>query len=352
MRAGVAVSIVLGLCCLADSGSVSAAAWHAAIDQSVVFPRAHWKTRTASALNLDDSKLDAFVARVGGSGVIVRNGYIVRSWGSVDERLDWASALKSLLATMLFFAVDEGKLSGVHQPIAAAWPQLTATDRSITFHHLANNISGYAMPDRPGAAWSYNDNGMRLLCESLRKVFGDRTVAQAIRKRLRKLKLEDGLSGARERCGVLISVRDLARVGWLWLNRGRWLGRQVLAEEHFTDSVRVQVPGSMAPATSTTCNDYLGVGTFGGECNQTPFGPGIFGYTWWFNGIVGGTPRRAWPAMPVDTYVADGDWDARIVVVIPSLNMVVVTQQQHDNMAPDLARMNDKLKLIADAVLD
>ena len=40
------------------------------------------------------------------------------------------------------------------------------------------------------------------------------------------------------------------------------------------------------------------------------------------------------------------------MVMIPSLNMVVVTQQEHDNAAPDLARMNGKLKLLADAVLD
>ena len=352
MRSGLVVSMTLGLCCVLASADVSVGASRGSFDRATVFPRAHWKTRTASALELDGRTLDAFVAKVGGNGVIVRDGYIVRSWGVVSERLDWASALKSLLGTLLFLALDEGKLSGVHQSIAPDWPQLKTVDRRITFHHLANNISGYAMPDRPGAAWSYNDNGIRLLCESLRKVFGGRTVAQAIRKRFRRLKLEDGLSGARARCGVLISVRDFARVGWLWLNRGRWRTHQVIAESHFSDSVRVQVPGSMAVAPVTACNDYLGVGTFGGECSQTEFGPGIFGYTWWFNGIVGGTPRRAWPGAPADTYVADGDWDVRIVVMIPSLNMVMVTQQEHDNAAPDLARMNGKLKLLADAVLD
>ncbi|HJO03056.1 MAG TPA: serine hydrolase [Acidobacteriota bacterium] len=354
MRSGFLASLTLSLCCALTSADVAAGAGaaHDALERAPVFPRAHWKNRTAAALDLDGSVLDAFVAKVGGSGIIVRHGYIVRSWGVVDERLDWASALKSLLGTLLFLAIDEGTLSGVHQTIAADWPDLKVPDRRITFHHLANNISGYAMPDRPGKAWSYNDNGIRLLCESLRKVYGGRTVAQAIRKRLRRLKLEDGLSGARERCGVLISVRDFARVGWLWLNRGIWRKRQVIADGHFSDSVRVQVPGPMAVARATACNDYLGVGTFGGECSQTPFGPGIFGYTWWFNGIVGGSQRRAWPAAPVDTYVADGDWDARIVVVIPSLDMVAVTQQQNDNVAPDLGRMNGKLELLAKAVLD
>ncbi len=361
MRSAFIAFTALGLSCAVGSvnaiGSVSVVgapggATRGSVDRATVFPRAHWKTRTAAAVDLDGGKLDAFVGKVGGRGVIVRRGYIVRSWGDVDERVDWASALKSILGTLLFFALDEGKVSSAHESIAPHWPQLSNADRRITFHHLANNTSGYAMPDRPGAAWSYNDNGIRLLCESLRQVFGGRTVAQAIRKRLRRLKLEDGLSGARERCGVLISVRDFARIGWLWLNRGRWLGRQVLADAHFTDSVRVQIAGNMPVASATACNDYLPVGTFGGECNQTAVGPGIFGYTWWFNGIVGGTARRAWPAVPIDTYVADGDWDARIVVVIPSLDMVVVTQQEHDNAAPDLARMNDKLKLLADAVRD
>ena len=98
----------------------------------------------------------------------------------MSERLDWASALKSLLGTLLFLALDEGQAERRTSVDCPDWPQLKTVGRRITFHHLANNISGYAMPDRPGAAWSYNDNGIRLLCESLRKVFGGRTVAQAI----------------------------------------------------------------------------------------------------------------------------------------------------------------------------
>ena len=98
---GLAASLALGLCCVLSAADVSATRPHGSFDRSTVFPRAHWKTRTATALDLDGGALDAFVAKVGGTGVIVRDGYIVRSWGNVDERLDWASALKSFLSTLL-----------------------------------------------------------------------------------------------------------------------------------------------------------------------------------------------------------------------------------------------------------
>jgi len=39
-----------------------------------------------------------------------------------------------------------------------------------------------------------------------------------------------------------LSVRDFARIGWFWHNRGIWQGRQLLPRRYFDEYMRVQVP--------------------------------------------------------------------------------------------------------------
>ena len=40
-------------------------------------------------------------------------------------------------------------------------------DRSMTFRHLGAMTSGYARPEPPGAAWSYNDYAIQLYQKTL-----------------------------------------------------------------------------------------------------------------------------------------------------------------------------------------
>ena len=56
--------------------------------------------------------LDRFAARIRSSpddsGVIIKDGYVVKAWGDPAARVDWASAGKSALSTMLLFALKGG----------------------------------------------------------------------------------------------------------------------------------------------------------------------------------------------------------------------------------------------------
>jgi len=115
------------------------------------------------------------------------------------------------------------------------------------------------------------------------------------------LEFEDGsIFGSRGGYGVHASVRDFARIGWLWLNKGDWKGRQLVSRSHFDNFMKPGVPGNL-PRTSSGGSDYLGVGTLGGGSNQTPFGPGIYGFNWWFNGKVGISNNLHWPDAPAAT---------------------------------------------------
>lgn len=316
-----------------------------------VFPAVRWLHKEPASLGLESGVLDEIVETAGGrAGMIVRYGYVAREWGDIVRPVDWASAAKPLLSTLLFLAVGEERLPGVHASIHPRWPTLRERDRSITFHQLANNVSGYGLPERPGRAWAYNDYGMNLLCGALRWAFGGQYVVRVIKSRLSALGFEDDIVDARRGCAVDMSVRDMARIATLWLRGGQWGDESVLDSKLLARSLTAQVRKNRRVSTMSdpVCDDYIGVGTFGGECNPTPLGPGAYGYGFWFN-----EPRssRPWPDAPRSTFVADGLWGANIVVVIPELELVAVIRGEQPELQQDYSRLNDRLKLLRRAVV-
>ncbi len=48
----------------------------------------------------------------------VKDGFAVKSWGDQAERRDWLSSAKPVLSTLLFSAIQEGKVKSVDQPLA------------------------------------------------------------------------------------------------------------------------------------------------------------------------------------------------------------------------------------------
>ena len=86
--------------------------------------------------------------------------------GDIAVKDDWASAAKPVTATLLFYAIEEGKLTGVHVLIRDhGW---TMSSRpTMEFYHLANMTSGYMRPEAPGAAWAYNDYAISLYVKTL-----------------------------------------------------------------------------------------------------------------------------------------------------------------------------------------
>jgi CubicO group peptidase (beta-lactamase class C family) len=76
------------------------------------FPGVSWTSATDAEAGLDETALDAFVDAIdnaaGSRGVLVRRGRVVRTWGTQTTKVDWASAAKSVVVTMLGFAIQEG----------------------------------------------------------------------------------------------------------------------------------------------------------------------------------------------------------------------------------------------------
>ena len=89
-------------------------------------------------------------------------------------------------------------------------------------------------------------------------------------------------------------MRDFARIAWLWLNRGRWGERQLIGRELFDECLQPQVPADLPNTVKAATDDYLGIGTYGGESDHfVEAGPGIYGFNWWFNAPAASTPTRS-----------------------------------------------------------
>jgi hypothetical protein len=268
-------------------------------------------------------------------------------------------------------AIEEGRIESPDSLIFPYWPQLRPSDQSMTFRHLANMMSGYACNDvdaqgnplPPGSRWAYNDYGISLYMRTLDKVFqtSDKLETVSQQRISQPLQFED--FGSLLRQGrVDASVRDYARVGWFWLNRGNWNGIQLLPSQYFDDYVKTDVPSDVIQSTAIVPDDYLGVGSDGGSTISQHGGQGIYGFTWWFNRCLTVPPQDppllAWPSAPPDAYLASGKWGRQVLLVIPSLGLVVAAANNYEATwgdtiltdPPDLeATLNQNLKLLTEA---
>ncbi len=304
------------------------------VDIGIVFPGASWAARNPEDVGLKQSGVDQFVSAVrnfSSNGMVIKDGYQVASWGSLSDKNDWASAAKPVHSTLLFFAVKEGKLSGIGDRIASyvnkvLGKSLRSADLPMTFRHLSNMTSGYTLPEGPGEAWAYNDYAIKLYVRMLYDgVYGTSNANQVAinTNRLGALGFQDGsIFSSRDGYGLSTSVRDFARIGWLWANKGYWNGRQLFPKEYFDLYVNVQVPSNLPRTTGSSVDDYLGVGTIGGGNDLSSLGPGVYGANFWFN-----ANKKLFPDLPADTYQAVGHWGTKVLTVFPSQRMVVVHWQ-------------------------
>lgn len=250
------------------------------------------------------------------SGLILRGGYIVASWGDID-RVDMTfSVAKSYLATVAGLAVDDGRIASVDERVATYVPgpwYEGAHNGAITWTHLLHQTSDWSgtlwdvadWADRPegddpsrrplhapGTRHKYNDVRVNLLAFSLLQVMRE-PLPRVLKARvmdpigasatwrwhgyenswveLDGLRMQSVSGGGHFGGGMFISARDHARFGLLMQRDGVWGDRRLLSKEWIAAATR----------PSTAKNDY--------------------GYLWWLN-----TGRKAIPAAPESAYWAAG----------------------------------------------
>jgi CubicO group peptidase (beta-lactamase class C family) len=276
--------------------------------------------------------------------LIVRNGFIVLDAyidpydGSFPHKL--ASVTKSVTTTLIGIAIDQGKLQ-LDQKMVSFFPDRTIANlddqkKSITVQHLVEMMNGMEsgclagdeptlnamratsdwvqaaldrkMAQKPGTRFCYDSPGMHILSAILQKATGMTELEFARQNLFAPLGIQEVFwqadpQGYTHGWGDLyLKPRDSAKIGYLWLNHGRWEDRQVVSARWLTDAVK--------PHSSAGDDDY--------------------GYGMWIS--------RSAP--PSDNYFAVGR-GGQYIRVYPSFNAIIVVTAQglgdYDQLNPLLA---------------
>jgi CubicO group peptidase (beta-lactamase class C family) len=296
------------------------------------FPTQQWRTSTPEEQSFDSEKIaEALLTMQQNktdihSFMILRNGYVIVDAyfypydGTTVHEL--ASVSKSIMTTLIGIAVDQGKLS-LDDTMLSFFPEYTVANRDalkerITVRHLAGMSSGLECSaqndeqtlqemrgsenwvkftlDRkvmyePGTHFEYCSPAIHLLSPILEKATGMTALEFAQKYLFTPLGIKDAMwltdpqGHNRGSEGVYLHPHDMAKLGYLWLNKGVWEGKQIVSSQWVEDSIKVHM--------QTGGNDD-------------------YGYGWW---IATDEPAA---------YNAIGRGGQRIIVV-PGWNLIIVT---------------------------
>jgi CubicO group peptidase (beta-lactamase class C family) len=319
----------------------------------MAFPGKDWHEATPQSQELDATKLDQAAEYLkqnsGRDGVhelvIIRNGRLVWKGDNIDKRHGIWSCTKSFTSTVLGLLIEDGKCT-LDTKAKQFVPELAEKYPEVTLRHFTTMTSGYrAIGDEPrgkyshgpsdtpfrpgpeplfapGQQYAYWDSAMNMFGLVLTRIAGE-PLEQLFKRRIAEpigmnqaawdwgdFATVDGVvvNGGSGNAGkhILISARELARFGHLFLAGGNWNGRQLINREWITAATAVHVPATLPWGHPPSEID----------------GRGVYGFNWWRNGIQADR-QRCWPGAPEGTFAASGHNNNKLFV-IPEWNMVIV----------------------------
>ena len=275
------------------------------------------------------------------NGLIIKNGYIIASWGDID-RVDMTfSVTKSYLSAITGIAIKKGLISSEKDKVSNyIWDKTFDGNKNkkITWEHLLNQSSNWAgnlweindwedRPDKrlnidewrsqvqkePGAYYKYNDVRVNVLAYSLLHVFRESLPKVLQNNIMNQIGASDSWrwygyenswtnidghmiqsvsGGGHNGGGVFINSLDHARFGLLYLNNGNWNGKTILTKEWIDKSV-------------------------------SPYPTNLeYGYMWWLNKRKG---EDYWNGVHENVYYGAG-FGGNYIVVIPENKIVIVAR--------------------------
>jgi CubicO group peptidase (beta-lactamase class C family) len=267
--------------------------------------------REAQRLFLNETEFDAFVA-LQGDREITR-------FGAADLPINTHSVRKSLLSGLYGIAVDRGLIDlddtlaelGIDEPDNP----LTAIERSATLRHLLTSASGVYLEAagetgsmksgrplrgqfRPGEHFYYNNWDFNVLGVVFEQQTGltigealDQWIAQPVGMTVfhpEHVIYRREKNSNHPQFVIFMSASDLARFGALYVQQGRWQGREIIPPAWIEASLKPQITtGSGSPFPE-------------------------YGYLWWVDGNQG----TAW---------ADG-WRGQYMLIDATNRLVVVSR--------------------------
>ena len=278
--------------------------------------------------------------RGGPAGMILKNGYLVTSWGDT-KRVDMTfSVTKSFLSTVAGLAYDKRLIEDTDDKVERyVWDGTFRGEHNskISWKHLLQQNSDWSgelfgikdwadRPPReggiddwkfrdlqePGTVMEYNDVRVNVLAYSLTHVWRKplpMVLKEHVMDRIGAsptwrwfgyenawtvidgLKMKSVTGGGHSGGGIFIATEDMARFGLLFLNQGKW------GEEHLISEAWI-------------------------EQATTPSGPNNnYGYMWWLNK----EGQRQWDGVSEKVFYAAG-FGGNFIVIDQENGLVVVTR--------------------------
>lgn len=292
--------------------------------------------------------------RGGPAGMILKNGYVIASWGDT-RRVDMTfSATKSYLSTLAGLARDQKLIQSFSDPVQEyVWDGTFQGEHNskISWEHLLNQSSDwygelwgcYDWADRPpaeggiddwkarelrepGTVFEYNDVRVNLLAYSLLQVWR-KPLPMVLKEEVMDpigasstwrwfgyenswtvvdgSKMQSVSGGGHSGGGLFISAEDHARFGLLYLGRGAWKGEQILSEAWINDAL-----------TPSPANEN-------------------YGYMWWLDPNDSNTRMSA---LTSKGFYAAG-FGGNYIVVEPGQNLVMVMRWLEPGRAGEFLSM-------------
>ncbi|MBT8309148.1 MAG: serine hydrolase, partial [Flavobacteriaceae bacterium] len=282
----------------------------------------------------------------------LKNGYMVAKWGET-KRVDMTfSVTKSFLSTVAGLAYDHKLIANdTDNVINYIWDGTFDGEHNsmITWQHLLQQNSDWSgelwggkdwadRPPRngglddwkfrkliePGTVMEYNDVRVNVLAYSLTHVWR-KPLPQVLKKHIMDpigasttwrwhgyknawteidgINMKSVTGGGHSGAGIFISAEDLARFGLLFMNDGKWNGKQLISSEWIEKAVRPSIPNAN------------------------------YGYMWWLNK----KGSRHWEGLSESLFYAAG-FGGNFIVIDKENNMVVVTRWLEPSKIGDFMR--------------
>ncbi|NER09853.1 CubicO group peptidase, beta-lactamase class C family [Muriicola jejuensis] len=278
--------------------------------------------------------------RGGPAGMILKNGYLIASWGDI-QRVDMTfSVTKSFLSTVAGLAADRKLIESTSDKVDSyIWDGTFSGEHNakITWEHLLQQTSDWSgelwggkdwadRPPRegdlddwkfrkqnePGTVMEYNDVRVNLLAYSLTHVWG-KALPAVLRTELMDpigasttwrwfgyenawtevdgVELKSVTGGGHSGGGIFINTLDMARFGLLFLNEGKWEGKQFISSAWIQKATTPSIPNPN------------------------------YGYLWWLNT----KGERHWEGWSESLFYAAG-FGGNFIIVDREHDLVVVTR--------------------------
>jgi CubicO group peptidase (beta-lactamase class C family) len=252
------------------------------------------------------------------SMIIVRNDTVVfekyYNDNTKNQSVDIQSVTKSIISALVGIAIREGYIKGVDQKLSEFFPDYfprkdDPRKNDLALRHLLTMSAGFDWQDgppfppdivgatldlpfktAPGKAFSYNSCLPQIVSALITKESKMSTREIAVKYLFGPLGIAvrawDQPNGIYNGCcHLFLTLREMAKIGSLFLHRGNWNGRQIIPAEWVEESTSFQI-----------------------KVNENA----AYGYYWWLHTVSG---RRVFSAL--------GLW-GQFIVVIPDFNMVMV----------------------------